>query len=310
MNQNNQQPGSADLPPLPKPHQSAGEDAGCWFPDFFDAEQMQQYARDAIAASRRAAGDCMPSGGYCFPECSPTYQAMQASSLPDVAMPDQFEEIRALLTEVHQFNSTSPVAKSNISAALDLLDEIESAAQPAEGSAQVDTSDHHISTEGLDLEALGLREITAEGSALVATGEQDQAHVMPPFAAPASQHDADFDALLRAIMNFPARLKDSDFATATDRLNYKTGHRDARHDACDLVAEFASGFREGRNTSSESVGKFIAAEGATPADALLVEVADVLAENNWRGDLQERLRERARMSSTQQPTTEGDSNDE
>lgn len=59
-----------------------------------------------------------------------------------VAMPEKFEGIRALLNEAHQFRSTSPVAQSNISAALDLLDEIESAApvSPPDGAMPSDWS--------------------------------------------------------------------------------------------------------------------------------------------------------------------------
>lgn len=43
-----------------------------------------------------------------------------------VARAEKFDEIRHLLNEAHQFRSTSPLAQQNISAALDLLDEIES----------------------------------------------------------------------------------------------------------------------------------------------------------------------------------------
>jgi hypothetical protein len=42
-----------------------------------------------------------------------------------------------------------------------------------------------------------------------------------------------------AIMNIPCRRADSDFPDAASRLLYKEGHRDARHDAADLVLEFA-----------------------------------------------------------------------
>lgn len=42
-----------------------------------------------------------------------------------------------------------------------------------------------------------------------------------------------------AIMNIPCRRKDSEFNKAADRLLYKEGHRDARHDAADLVLERA-----------------------------------------------------------------------
>jgi hypothetical protein len=41
------------LPALPAPYQEAGEDAGCWFPDFYTSEQVRQSQRDAIAADRR-----------------------------------------------------------------------------------------------------------------------------------------------------------------------------------------------------------------------------------------------------------------
>lgn len=50
--------------------------------------------------------------------------------------------------------------------------------------------------------------------------------------------------LTAEIMNIPCRLKDSDFASTTDRLNYKTGHRDARHDACDIVQGYEASQQE------------------------------------------------------------------
>lgn len=46
--------------------------------------------------------------------------------------------------------------------------------------------------------------------------------------------------LSNQIMNLPCRREDYDFVNTKDRLLYKEGHRDARHDACDIIAEHES----------------------------------------------------------------------
>lgn len=101
------------------------------------------------------------------------------------------------------------------------------------------------------------------------------ANVMPPFAAPASQHDANdsaTDALYLDIMNIPCDEAKANEEYSDRRLAYKHGHRDARHAAADLVSEFASGFREGRNASD---GFANLAAPAAPTDA----------KPNWWGSL-------------------------
>lgn len=35
-------------PALPEPYQPAGEDAGCWFPDFFVASQMHEFGKEYV----------------------------------------------------------------------------------------------------------------------------------------------------------------------------------------------------------------------------------------------------------------------
>lgn len=97
----------------------------------------------------------------------------------------------------------------------------------------------------------------------IAAAPEQQDHVAPPVAAPAGQQDSDeraFNTLYGAIMNIPATKGP---ATRDFDHWYKIGHRDARHAAADLVAEAASGFREGRNAQDHSV----AAPGSATAGA-------------------------------------------
>lgn len=251
-----------ELPPLPKAHQKG------WI---YTTEQMQQYARDAIAASRRA--EQAEQVAECVLQYKKGYQhgyeegRAEIASLPDVAMPDlSKDQLNHIVRQYFAAASDREAAKDAIDHAFKEVRRL--AAQPAEGSAQVATSEQVEFPHSYRKWDLKREDYEA-----------------PPFSAPAGQHDADFDGLLGAIMNLPARLKDSDFASSTDRLNYKTGHRDARHDACDLLAEFATRCRaQGGNTSKElrdicanwksgvisgqeamfEVSKF-AAEGATPA---------------------------------------------
>lgn len=45
-----------------------------------------------------------------------------------------------------------------------------------------------------------------------------------------------FDKIISDVMNLQCRRKDDSFASAAERMLYKEGHRDARHDACDIIA--------------------------------------------------------------------------
>lgn len=48
------------------------------------------------------------------------------------------------------------------------------------------------------------------------------------------------NTLLSEIMNAPLQKSREDFQNAREFLAHKTGHRDARHAAAELVVEFAS----------------------------------------------------------------------
>lgn len=41
-------------PPLPEPYQPAGEDAGCWFPDFFVESQMHEFGKEYVRLNLHA----------------------------------------------------------------------------------------------------------------------------------------------------------------------------------------------------------------------------------------------------------------
>lgn len=74
--------------------------------------------------------------------------------------------------------------------------------------------------------------------------------------------------LTAEIMNIPCRLKDSDFASTTDRLNYKTGHRDARGELISMTYYAdAKTLTDAHNASIRSLAAPVAAdtsaEGAT-----------------------------------------------
>lgn len=51
--------------------------------------------------------------------------------------------------------------------------------------------------------------------------------------------EALLNTLQSEIMNIPAK-PDAEFSSPEERIFYKTGHRDARHAAVELVMEFAS----------------------------------------------------------------------
>ncbi|MBD8531513.1 MULTISPECIES: hypothetical protein [unclassified Massilia] len=115
MNHNNQQPGSADLPPLPTPSWSRDMHGET---EVYTVDEVRKIQRDAIAASRRAL------------------------SLPDVAMPEQMRKALKDVTDVLDiFGNLSDgqmdpkawnaaKAEDKITAARAVL-----SAQPAEGSA-------------------------------------------------------------------------------------------------------------------------------------------------------------------------------
>ena len=107
MTHNNQQPGSADLPPLPDYELITvkADMVGHQLAVYRDAT-VEKYARDAIAASRRAAGgevvgyQMLARPEVFYPAShKPTdidnFRAVHAS-LPDVAMPELVELMRAI----------------------------------------------------------------------------------------------------------------------------------------------------------------------------------------------------------------------
>lgn len=131
---NEQQPGSADLPPLPEPFGTMdiyAEDGRVTSRDGYTADQMRGAMLDAIAASRRA-----------------------APSLPDVAMPEQAGEVAAFEAwamaarydmtthSLHWLflNERTYAARQGWKAALEFMRKPR-AAQPAEGSALVARTD-------------------------------------------------------------------------------------------------------------------------------------------------------------------------
>lgn len=158
MNHNNQQPGSADLPPLPEPN-SRGMGTDGYYEEY-TAGQMQQYARDAIAASRRAAGVTeihqwrmrTPDNNaswhdatkeWAYERVDANYEARTlytaAPSLPDVAMPGGWKverngECMRLTDPDGRMTNFSSLAGPSGKLAYEFLSAL-LAAQPAEGSA-------------------------------------------------------------------------------------------------------------------------------------------------------------------------------
>lgn len=97
-----------------------------------------------------------------------------------------------------------------------------------------------------------------------------QANVLPPTRDTGSQQDPSeraFDALYGAVMNIPCRPPTAPTGLGPI-MSYQIGHRDARHAAAELISEAASGFREGRNASTEPSGNYgELAQQATVSDA-------------------------------------------
>lgn len=84
--------------------------------------------------------------------------------------------------------------------------------------------------------------------------------------------EEEFSDLMSNVMNIQCRLKDEDFSDRAERLTYKAGHRDARHDAVELIAEFASRCSaQGANTSAsttQAAANKAAEEGGLDLDEL------------------------------------------
>lgn len=124
----------------------------------------------------------------------------------------------------------------------------------------------------------------APATAQVAQNEQDQAHVMPSFAAPAGRRrfpePGNSNSLADRVFNLPCNWKGDQELHGAILM----GHTMACEQAYDLIMEADSAVAPERS------------DGA-PAD-LLNEVADVLSISNLRDDLVERLRALA----THQPT--------
>lgn len=83
-----------------------------------------------------------------------------------------------------------------------------------------------------------------------------------------------------AIMNIPCRRKDSEFNKAADRLLYKEGHRDARHDAADLVLERADELAALASPAAPLAGK---AEQEDAFNAAWSEIHKAGIEEGWLG---------------------------
>lgn len=79
---------------------------------------------------------------------------------------------------------------------------------------------------------------------------ENLAEELLPAIPKAHQHDVmpSFWTMLREleskVMNIPARRSDMQFEHDGARLLYKEGHRDARHDAVELILEFAHKLEE------------------------------------------------------------------
>jgi hypothetical protein len=96
--------GEGGLPELPEPYTPAHESEGCCWPDVFTEAQMRQYARDAVAADRRAR-EAVPQAAQGVKTWQERYNEMGTGpSFNDksVAMMAEIADLRAQLARQSQ----------------------------------------------------------------------------------------------------------------------------------------------------------------------------------------------------------------